>query len=1199
MISSASLPSASSSLVGALLLLGELQSELGQFEQCDDKSKVDETAPSDEKEGGEKAKTDPSQPSSSPSSLLTAPELRDRLDHVSQLLTREQVAKRRQEELLEQQRIQIMTLKHQQHQHQQQQQMQQQLHQQQQLEQQMELQKLQQQLAAIQKTESAAPAAASSTCSIPCSPSFSSIPVAPPLTKEELSTLSLDYFPELHPLISPPAAAPISEKHLYLAASIYLYDSFHFRSFLHDPSYAALISYKFARMSRWKSFVRWISWIHIFLSFVEPPTSLTYDGCPIGLNHIEAGGVELFCLSIYAFHAYKQYCGYGPGRKGYWRSSWRCIKIFILALSLLDVVISMARNKPIEESVVHLSQLLRVFFVVEQSGRMRTLCSSIIRSLPSILSIMFLCSIHICLFSIIGFFLIGPFETASTISPNLEFFFHSIGDSLNSCLILLTSGNFPSVMLPAYRRHWLTCIFFIVFLLIGHFVLLQLTIAVVFHFFQRNSKAALKKSVHRRKRALQATFTLLSENTCGCGKIELSTWKKLIAQRRPDWSEEQAEVLWRAATANHQAPTNNEQTDGHQQQTNGEFMTYIQFEQIIGFTQSSFKFDKKADSSNYLSYAHPFWPTFDSAGDAAGVLDDDLISNDISSISMVNMLQHLNDHSAAASRSQSHADLNHADGGIESEHDGPILLEDGDHERLQTPFAPLDSSEPSPSLSLVTSFASCISNFAFHFRRLMMSYFTYRVPFPSFVMYLLGRSEDSIRRAEVADLPLNQPSTPIHPPISIRTHLTTFSLNECVTDMLVILHAILIFSRIAGGVNGDSTGATASRTSSMMIEILFLFEVLTKWYLCGRKFFNSNLHVLDLLTTIIMWIVQIILMTTNLANGQDGVRSIRLLRGFRLYHRIESFTLLLQVVTQVGPALIGLVGVLFMMLYLFSIIGMMVFSKALVLGKVPTNIPYHSGDFYALNFNDLKNSLVLLFHQLVVNDWYLTMNATAEVVGHSARMFFIAFYAFATLTCISVCGAFVVDSYLAMKSKTITDKDGKKEKKAQSEKKQQQQPLPPLQLTYQPPTLEHDTMHNTISGSMQSNHLSVMSTSFPSPVLSSSDDFFRSPYVDPSEIDSEEFQQIAKRLHADLTAQSKSVGPPNPLSSHSPSSFASSSFALDSTNSTDVSSRPPESTLLARIRSRASALGLGVNYRPKTGMNSSLMAVYQEEEEEN
>lgn len=56
-------------------------------------------------------------------------------------------------------------------------------------------------------------------------------------------------------------------------------------------------------------------------------------------------------------------------------------------------------------------------------------------------------------------------------------------------LVLLTTANFPDVMLPAYETNWFWSIFFIVFMLIGVFFLFNVLLASVYGKFKERLEA--------------------------------------------------------------------------------------------------------------------------------------------------------------------------------------------------------------------------------------------------------------------------------------------------------------------------------------------------------------------------------------------------------------------------------------------------------------------------------------------------------------------------------------------------------------------------------------------------------------------------------------------------------------------------------------------------------------------------------------
>ena len=934
------------------------------------------------------------------------------------------------------------------------------------------------------------------------SPFMPPTPSTPVLTTSELSSLSLAFFPELEPLLG--GIPPVPSAHVYTAAAVYLHDSFHCRSIKHSTTLPALKAYQFIHVSKWKFFIRMVGWLHVLLGFIEPPSSIMYNGERLGPGHSLCGAIELSFLLIYLFHMYQQFRAYGPGKLGYWRSPWRMAKVPILAACIVDVIVSILRNDD-DGPGIHISQILRVFFVLEQSARMRQLCSCIVRSLPQIVSIMFLAFVHIFAFSIIGFLFIGPLEEVSPLHAD-HLYFDTLGNSFLSVFILLTSENFPECMLPSYRRHWFVCIYFIVFVIIGLYGLLQLTTAVVFHSFQLNTKSKLQRALHHRERALQASFTLISEYTCGDGFIQLDAWTKLIRQLRPDWTDTQAEILFRAATApqiptsengnsgantfndtprgslkrfqqsltrlsvaeppHGLAPTSSSINDTQSTPVSSPSssssashsshslfsspapsMDFLQFEQIVRFTQHSFQFEMEPEEqiagdetcSNENGMKTPLKKrdsslSSSSSSSSSSSLSASLLQNESPSaattatsmsilmpppnvaIKMQRLSVDSDTNGEAASVAAAAAAAAAASGDV-------ALNEDG----LPTSYSDL-------ALDRAPERQQPKKGCQGRLQQMLIKYFTLRLPLPNIILQLSGRTEQHITEREneerlQEDTFNDPPKTPLHPNIRIRQRLTTFSLSNLVSDVLVILHAILLVTHIA--LRHDDTPSSALHgleSAIILLEVQFMGEVLCKMWICGWSFWKNKLQVVDFLTTIVVWIGQILVLSSTYGTGQDAISSMRVARTIRLYHRLASFTLLLQVLNQVGPALLALLGVLFILLYFYSMIGMMFFCNELELGKPGlANTDYDLSDFYVLNFNDLAHSLISLFYQLVVNDWFVLMEAVVARVGHGARIFFISFYCVSVLIVFSVCTAFVVEAYMNLHEERIAQASKGKE----------------------------------------------------------------------------------------------------------------------------------------------------------------------------
>ena len=105
----------------------------------------------------------------------------------------------------------------------------------------------------------------------------------------------------------------------------------------------------------------------------------------------------------------------------------------------------------------------------------------------------------IAFFSLIGFFLFrNEFEGIEVLG--------GFGDTYYQLLILLTTANFPDIMLPAYNASYYYTIFFVIYLVFGLFLLLNILLANVFSMFKRRLEQKLEIRQSKRVKRLSLYF---------------------------------------------------------------------------------------------------------------------------------------------------------------------------------------------------------------------------------------------------------------------------------------------------------------------------------------------------------------------------------------------------------------------------------------------------------------------------------------------------------------------------------------------------------------------------------------------------------------------------------------------------------------------------------------------------------------------
>ncbi|XP_071790581.1 two pore channel protein 1-like isoform X1 [Asterias amurensis] len=239
------------------------------------------------------------------------------------------------------------------------------------------------------------------------------------------------------------------------------------------------------------------------------------------LPEIIHGSLELFLLTITAI---------GLGLKVRWLGIKKFIthkrtlfKTIVLLVMYCEAITVLVRQK----SHFRITRSFRPFFLIDchYCGGVRRVLRQIFQSLLPILDVMLLLFYFMVIFSILGFFIFA----------NIDKNFDSLIDSFISLFILMTTANFPDVMMPAYNKSGWSVLFFIVFLILQLYFLMNLLLAVVYDTFTGIEKAKFKAlHLHKRTAASKAFKFLCSRRHPG--KVSFNHFQGLMKFYRPRYS---------------------------------------------------------------------------------------------------------------------------------------------------------------------------------------------------------------------------------------------------------------------------------------------------------------------------------------------------------------------------------------------------------------------------------------------------------------------------------------------------------------------------------------------------------------------------------------------------------------------------------------------------------------------------------------
>ncbi|XP_022243090.1 two pore calcium channel protein 1-like isoform X1 [Limulus polyphemus] len=175
------------------------------------------------------------------------------------------------------------------------------------------------------------------------------------------------------------------------------------------------------------------------------------------------------------------------------------IKLVALVLMVIESVVVIAR----QTNHFRISRALRPVYLIDNyhCGGIRRVTRQILQSLPPILEMLGLLLFFMLIFSVLGFYLF----TSNPKDP----YFSTLQGSFVSLFVLLTTANYPDVMMPAYAASRWSAIFFIVFLIIHLYFIMNMMLAVVYETFTRIEKDKFRKLLLHRRKACQHAFRLL------------------------------------------------------------------------------------------------------------------------------------------------------------------------------------------------------------------------------------------------------------------------------------------------------------------------------------------------------------------------------------------------------------------------------------------------------------------------------------------------------------------------------------------------------------------------------------------------------------------------------------------------------------------------------------------------------------------
>lgn len=168
-------------------------------------------------------------------------------------------------------------------------------------------------------------------------------------------------------------------------------------------------------------------------------------------------------LAVFILEAMLKMIAVAPRIDRYFRDGWNVFDFSVIAFSLVPATGDYAM-------IARLARLLRVLRLISTVQELRLIVSTLVRSIPSMGHVMLLMSIIFYIYAITGYHLFHDHDPTH---------WRTVGIALLSLFRVVTLEDWTDIMYVAMDLHPLAWIYFVSFVVVGTFVVINLFIAVV------------------------------------------------------------------------------------------------------------------------------------------------------------------------------------------------------------------------------------------------------------------------------------------------------------------------------------------------------------------------------------------------------------------------------------------------------------------------------------------------------------------------------------------------------------------------------------------------------------------------------------------------------------------------------------------------------------------------------------------------
>ena len=213
----------------------------------------------------------------------------------------------------------------------------------------------------------------------------------------------------------------------------------------------------------------------------------TYDGIEREAGSL-LGTLDDVFLGIFVVELAIRIAAYGSRPQDFFRDGWNLFDFIVISAAFLP---GLRQNA----TLLRLARLLRVVRVVSIFPDLRSIVGAMARSLPPIGSLAVLTVLLIYVYGMVGWILFHEEIPAD---------WGSIGDSMLTLFTVLTLENWPDQLSRAQEVHPASWIFFVSYVLIASFLVINILLAIIINSMEEVRAAERQRTRERRVKEAEA-----------------------------------------------------------------------------------------------------------------------------------------------------------------------------------------------------------------------------------------------------------------------------------------------------------------------------------------------------------------------------------------------------------------------------------------------------------------------------------------------------------------------------------------------------------------------------------------------------------------------------------------------------------------------------------------------------------------------